>query len=239
MSENQTVLPDQSNPWPRRLMIAGGALMAVILLGAMAFKIFQPIQVLPRIRLAPGFSWTDQDGQRLTNEDLRGKLVLYTFFYTHCPPEACAAQNRVMGDVQRRLGELEQAGVPVRLVSVSVDTERDTPQALSEYARAAGADPQVWRFASAGDPRLLKTVVGGGFEVFYQPQPDGAFQLDPVFVLVDGWGLVRGEYRYTTLSPESDRIIRHLGVLIDEVQNSSGANRLAYEAAHLFLCYSP
>jgi len=33
-----------------------------------AFAIFQPIKVLPRIQLAPGFILLDQDAQRLTNE---------------------------------------------------------------------------------------------------------------------------------------------------------------------------
>ena len=51
-------------------------------LGVMAFTIFEPIQVLPRIRLAPGFAMTDQAGDRLTSEDLRGEIVLYSFAYT-------------------------------------------------------------------------------------------------------------------------------------------------------------
>jgi hypothetical protein len=41
------------------------------------------------------------------------------------------------------------------------------------------------------------------------------------------------------MTPESERILRHLGVLAEEVINSQGANSLAYEAAHYFLCYAP
>ncbi|MCS7040866.1 MAG: hypothetical protein NZP34_14765, partial [Caldilineales bacterium] len=62
---------------------------------------------------------------------------------------------------------------------------------------------------------------------------------DPVYILVDGWGIIRREYRYRTLTPDVDRIVRHIGVLAEEVRNSRGAARLAYEAAHLFLCYAP
>ena len=70
-------------------------------------------------------------------------------------------------------------------------------------------------------------------------QADGSFKFDPAFVLVDGWGIVRGEYRYQTMTPDSERILRHLGVLAEEVINSQGANSIAYEAAHYFLCYAP
>jgi len=52
-------------------------------------------------------------------------------------------------------------------------------------------------------------------------------------------GIVRGQYRYETLASDVDRISRHVGVLAEEVQKSTGANRLVYEAAHLFLCYAP
>lgn len=62
--------------------------LAFIVVSAFAFKIFQPIQVLPRMQLSPAFSLTDQSNERLTSEDLRGEFVLYTFTYTNCPAPA-------------------------------------------------------------------------------------------------------------------------------------------------------
>jgi hypothetical protein len=58
-------------------------------------------------------------------------------------------------------------------------------------------------------------------------------------VLVDGWGIIRGKYRYQVQVPDADRILRHIGVLAEEVQKATGPNKLIYEAAHLFLCYAP
>ena len=58
---------------------------AIVFLAVGAFVVFQPVQVLPRVRLAPGFTLTDQSGERLTSEDLRGKFVLYSLTYTSCP----------------------------------------------------------------------------------------------------------------------------------------------------------
>ncbi len=235
----ETLVVSNSGPdWSRRAKLAGGVLLSALVLAAMAFKIFQPVQVLPRIRLAPGFALIDQDGQQVTNEDLRGQVTLYSFVYTRCPLETCGAANQVMAEIQRQRGQIDLGGAPLRLMTISVDSQRDTPETLKAYAARQGADPQVWRFAVAKDPRLLKTIVGGGFEVYYQSLDSGEIRLDPAFILVDGWGIIRGEYRYATLSSDTERILRHLNVLGDEIKNSTGASRLAYEAAHLFLCYS-
>ncbi len=213
-------------------------LLSLVAVSALAFKAFQPVQVVPRVRLAPSFALINQDGERLTSEDLRGKVVLYDFTYTRCP-EPCYDLNATMQAVQARLDEVLPADIPMLFVTISFDPRHDTPEVLRAYADSLGADTSRWVFATAENPDLLKTIVGAGFEVYYQPQEDGSFQFDPRFVLVDGWGIIRGEYRYETLISNTDRILRHIGVLADEIENSKGAAKLAYEAAHLFLCYAP
>lgn len=219
--------------WWWILLVVGVLLVA----GVFAFAIFQPIKVLPRMRLAPGFSLIDQDGQPLTSESLRGNVVLYNFLYTGCG-EDCDAMNATMQQVQQRVDEVTQGNLPVQFVTISFDPAHDTPEALTAYANSLGADPERWRFAT-GDPARLKQIIGGGFEAYYAPNDQGGFQFDPTFVLVDGWGIIRGKYRYQVQVPDSDRILRHIGVLADEVQKATGANKLIYEAAHLFLCYAP
>ena len=210
---------------------------AVVLLSVVAFVVFQPVQVLPRVRLAPGFTLTDHNGEQLTSEDLRGKFVLYGFTYTSCPPP-CGEVDSTMQQILERIDEVELYDNEVEFVTISVDPTRDTPEVLAARATELGAADN-WRFATNSDQVWLKDIVGGGFRTFYEPQADGTFILDPGFVLVDGNGIIRNEYRYKTVSPDVDRIVRHLGVLAEEVEKSTGAATLAYEAAHLFLCYSP
>jgi protein SCO1/2 len=210
-------------------------IVATTLLAVAAFAIFQPIKVLPRMRLAPGFSLIDQRGLQLTNEALRGHFVLYSFSYTRCGA-ACAQIERTLRSVQERLAAFPADAAPVTLVTITFDPEWDTPAVLAAHGRAVGADGAYWRLA-AGDPALTKTIIGEGFEVFYQPDGKGGFQFDPELVLVDGWGIIRAEYRRD--APNPDRILQHLAVLQDEIRNSRGAGKLAYEAAHLFLCYAP
>lgn len=212
--------------------------LGLIMVSAFAFKVFQPIQVLPRMQLSPAFDLTDQDNERLTSEDLRGKFVLYSFTYTNCAAP-CYNINETMQEVQSRLNEVQLDGIDVSFVTISIDPERDTPEVLNSYAKSIGADTTKWKFATTTNKALLKTIIGSGFETYYEDKGNGEFSLDPAFVLVDGWGIVRAEYRYQTEVSNADRILRHLGVLADEVQNSKGSAKLAYEAAHLFLCYAP
>lgn len=209
----------------------------VLIASVLAFTIFQPIKVLPRIRLSPGFSLTDQDGQRLTNEDLRGNIVLYGFSCARCgSPGPQSVQT--MQEVQKQIAQVDLGEIPFNMVTISFDPEHDTPDVLRAYAEEANADLDMWSFVT-GDPTRLKYILGSGFEVYYKPNEDGSFTFDEVFVLVDGWGVIRGEYRYRTVAADNERILRHIGVLVEEVQRSQGSARLAYEAAHFFLCYAP
>ena len=210
---------------------------ALLVLSAFAFKIIQPIKVLPRIRLAPAFSLTDQNGERVTNEDLRGKIVLYNFTYTTCPAP-CANLDSTMQDVYARLDEANLGDIPFVRVTVSFDPARDAPSTLKSYADALSANRETWAFATTDDEALLKAIVGAGFKAYYEKKDDGSYAFDPTFILVDGWGTIRGEYRYSTEISNVDRILRHLSVLGDEVTNATGSAKLAYEAARLFLCYA-
>lgn len=224
------------------------ALFPVLLV--LLFATFRPILVLPRIKLAPGFAFTDQRGERLTNEDLRGKIVLYTFTYTHCEHD-CPQDLTLVPAIQDRIAQLE-VDIPVEFVTMAFDTGRDTPEQLAAYAAEVEADPAQWHIVT-GEPKQLKQVIGNGFTTYYAPrvgktaprigntaprvgeQEDGGFDLDPAFILVDGWGIMRAEYR--TAEPEVDLIMRDIDLIATEARNSKGATRYAYEAAHLFVCY--
>ncbi len=222
----------------RYLLLGFYAIVGLSVVSAIAFKVFQPVQVVPRIRLAPGFALTDQNGERLTNEDLRGKFVVYNFIYTRCP-EPCGDLNQTMQEIQDRIDEAQLGDIEIQFVSISFDPKHDTPEILRSYADSLGADDAQWKFTTLSDEVLLKAIIGGGFEDYYNQNDDGSFSFDPKFVLVDGWGIIRGEYRYQTQVPDTERILRHISVLAKEVHNSQGTASLAYEAAHYFLCYTP
>jgi protein SCO1/2 len=207
--------------------------VGVLAAGAIAFAVFEPIQVLPRMRLAPAFSLVDQRGEAFTSEDAGGDVVLYAFGYGNCGSE-CDEVEATMAEVAERAAGVDLAGSELRLVTVSFDPANDAGR-LAEVAAAAGADGDTWRWVT-GDPEDLRTVIGSGFKVFYQETTTG-FVFDPAFVLVDGRGVVRGQYRYATLSEDADKLVRHIGLLGEELRNAGGVTSVAYEAAHVFMCY--
>ncbi len=208
---------------------------ALLVLAVMAFAIFEPIQVLPRIRLSPGYLLADQEGASFTSEDVRGDIVLYTFRYSGCGEE-CDGLDETMMAVRDRIGEVDLGDTEFRLVTISFDPATDTTEVLTAEADEVGADGLQWRFAT-GEEAHLANVVKAGFKVWYEENDDGSFSFDPTLILVDGWGVIRGEYEYRTLKSDADKIIHHLDILTAEIRNASGAAGLAYEAAHLFLCY--
>jgi protein SCO1/2 len=207
----------------------------LLVLAVMAFAIFEPIQVLPRVRLSPGYLLADQAGESLTSEDVRGDIVLYTFRYSSCDAD-CEGLDQTMIEVRDRIGEVDLGDTDFRLVTISFDPETDTTEVLKAEADEFGADGLQWRFAT-GEEAHLANVVKAGFKVWYEDRGDGTFAFDPTLILVDGWGVIRGEYEYRTLKSDADKIIHHLDILTEEIRNASGAAGLAYEAAHLFLCY--
>lgn len=207
-------------------------LFTVMGAGVIWFSTARPIVVLPRITLAPGFYLTDQNGETFTSEALRGQIALYNFTYTHCEAP-CAQTSQVMAEVQTRLPQVASS-VPLKLVTFSIDPNNDTSDQLANFAAEMGADPSVWHLATGG-AQQLKSVIGGGFSVYYKEMEDGSYKLDPAFFLVDGSGVIRAEYR--SAAPDIDIILRDFGLLAAEVEHSEGIYRFAYEAAHLFSCY--
>ncbi len=202
-------------------------------LAALAFVIIQPITVLPRIALAPGFALLDQEGELVTSEDMRGHIVLYHFSYTGCTTR-CEPSNAALQALQAQLDELTaETSTPIEIATLSID-DRDDAADLSRYAATLKASPQRWHFLH-GEAARLKQIIGGGFRTYYSREADGSFTFEPVFVLVDGWGIQRAIYR--TATPPLDIVQRDINLLVQEAEHSQGATRYAYEAAHLFLCY--
>ncbi len=203
--------------------------------GAVAFAVFEPIQVLPRIRLAPGFALESHTGAPLTSESARGSVTLYTFSPLDCGDE-CARIDQTMAEVERGVAEQVDLGeVDFRLVSISLDPVASGSD-LAAAAERSGADGVSWQWAGS-DADTIRRVVGDGFRRFYETDAAGSVRFDPAFVLVDGNGVIRGEYRYRTLADDGAKMIRHVDILADELRYSDGAGAVAYEAAHLFLCY--
>ena len=215
--------------------------IALLVTGVVSFAVFQPVKVLPRITLSPGYAFTNQDGEPRTSEDYRGKLTLYNFTYTNCDGD-CPDTTEKMQAIRRAIAESAPDGVDYALVTVSLDPERDTPQKLNVFAEPyldSGLDSVPWDFLT-GKASRIRYMVGGGFSLYYEEETldkadDYEIKFYPLFVLVDGWGIIRAEYPTANLTVEE--VLDDINYLTVEINNSEGAAGLAYEAAHLFRCY--
>lgn len=88
------------------------------------------IILLPQSRNLPDLNMTDQDGAPVAVDELNGKWTLLFFGYTFCP-DICPTTLAQIRQIKSELSE-EDAG-KLRVVLVSVDPNRDTPQRLKEY----------------------------------------------------------------------------------------------------------
>jgi len=218
---------------PRWLKILTGVFV-VFVAAAMAFAIFEPIQVLPRVRLAPGYSMVDQNGDRFTSETVRGEIVVYAFTSLTCG-ESCDQIDLTMAQVGSQVrDEVDFGDIGFRLVTVVLDAG-ESPDDLAA-ATVEIPDDVSWSWIS-NDADTMSTVVGSGFRRYLDASDPNDVRFDPGFIIVDGSGVVRGDYRYQTLADEADKLVRHLDILAGELRHADGPAGAAYEAAHLFLCY--
>ena len=155
----------------------------------------QPIEKRkPRVLgTLPRFRFKDQSGKVLTSERLNGKVWVATFFFTRCQA-TCPAQTAEFAKLQRLMAN-HPASSDLRLVSITVDPEYDTPSVLADYARQADADPERWSFVTA--PRdVIHEISEKGFKLPFPQQgsSSGPIAHSQNFILVDRVRRIRGYY---------------------------------------------
>ncbi|MEZ5178648.1 MAG: SCO family protein [Acidimicrobiales bacterium] len=210
-------------------------MVGVVVGAVVVFATVQPIKVLPRIRVGPGYALTDQHGRPYTSEVARGQVTVYSFAPIGCgnPCEDTFATLRDARD--RAAREVDLDGTELRFVTIAL-ADDPTPEELATAAEASGADGTGWRWIG-GDGDAVRAVVGAGFRRYVDRADDGTMTVDGGVVVVDGRGVVRADNRYRTISEDDDKLVRQLRLLGEELRNAHGAGAAAYEAAHLFMCY--
>jgi protein SCO1 len=128
---------------------------------------------------------TSQTGRKIKLADLKGKVWVADMFYTTCPGP-CPMMSLHMSTVARETASLGN----VRIVSLTVDPEHDTPDVLRAYAQRYHASPDRWFFLTG--PQLVLNHVG--LDGLHLSLVDGTLDHSIEFALVDVHALVRGYY---------------------------------------------
>jgi protein SCO1/2 len=158
----------------------------------------------------PDFSLTERSGQPVSMADLKGKVWVADFFYSTCPGP-CPMMTSRLSELQKKLAD----EADVRLVSISTDPAKDTPEVLQAYAKNFGASER-WLFLT-GEKEAIFSLAQKGFKLSVSEDPTAA---EPIthstkLVLVDRSGTVRGLYEGVG-EDDSERLVRDVRRLLQE-----------------------
>jgi len=164
---------------------------------------------LPRIGPAPGFTLTTQDGNRLSLQELRGKVVAVTFIFASCK-DSCPLLTHKIATLQPRLGG--DFGPNAFFVSITVDPERDTPATLKRYASTHGARAAGWAFLTGTSSEIRDVTRRYGVVARKTPHGD----VDHTFLtsLIDRSGMLRVQYLGVRFDP--DELFKDIQSLLQE-----------------------
>jgi len=145
----------------------------------------------------PEITLTDQHGHNVSLASLKGKPVLFDFFYTTCPGP-CLMLTARMRRIANELGST--LGTKAWLVSVTVDPEHDHVQQLADYTKEQGVpDNPGWLFLT-GTPQQVDEVMAR-FKLRRQRESDGSVDHVLEFFLVGADGHELVQYLATDTNP--------------------------------------
>jgi protein SCO1/2 len=144
---------------------------------------------------APAETWSSQSlfhiestfktqiGKETNLAALKGRPTVVAMFYASCST-VCPRLITVLKDIEERLPEDKRG--QFRVVLISFDPERDTPEALAAFAKNWGMDPERWQLWSgaAADVRTVAASLG----VRYRSTPDGEFSHSAPIILLNAEG---------------------------------------------------
>jgi protein SCO1 len=142
------------------------------------------------------YAVVDQDGQPAGRADLNGHITVAAFIFTRCQ-NVCPTLTARMVTLDQTLPD-SAGGLPIRLISLTVDPQHDTPEVLRTYAKERGVSLRRWRFLTGSNEAAATAM-----ESFLQAaeaidtDKDGVpddFTHSQRVVLVDPGGRLRGVY---------------------------------------------
>lgn len=166
---------------------------------------------LPLISEVPDFSLTERSGRTITKADLLGSVWIADFIFTRC--------SGPCPDLSAKLRGLQYAfadAPDVKLVSICLDPENDTPANLVHYADRFQAQPDRWWFLTGTDEKYIHGLVEKGFLQSVVPEGDGSpLMHSTYFVVIDRQGRIRAAHDGVAKSAHGN-LIRDVRALLAE-----------------------
>lgn len=165
----------------------------------------------------PNFSLINQDEKHIRLEQYRGRVILLTFIYTRCPlPDYCPLMSNNFAAIDKELKKSTALYEKTHLLSISFDTEYDTPKVLKSYGSAytenyTSETFSHWEFAT-GTPDEIREIAQFFGLRYYNESNQIVHGLRTAIIAPDG--KVYKVYRNNDWKPEE--ILRDIQTLLDK-----------------------
>lgn len=115
---------------------------------------------------ADGQVITQEGKEKSLHELFDDKLVVLNFVYLSCSDvNGCPLTTFVTQQIKRKIEKIPALKDKVRLLSLSFDYQRDTPEALAQHAKHLGADNQIWSLLTTQNEQVLEPILAS----YHQP----------------------------------------------------------------------
>ena len=164
---------------------------------------------LPAVQPDPSlldYKFTNELGRAVSLNDFRGQALAITFFYTRCPlPDYCPRLSKNFQAAQKILESRSGAPTNWHLLSISFDTEFDSPAMLKAYGNSYQYDPGHWSFLTGPADKIGELARGSGVSYQYDA---GTFNHDFRTLIIDAAGHL--QMIFPTGGDLSDQIVTEL-----------------------------
>ena len=160
----------------------------------------------------PYFEFTNQDGEKVTRDDLLGSVYIADFFFVNCPT-ICPKMATNMGYVQNKFENIKD----LRFISITVNPEEDSVTVLKNYAEKVHANTDTWDFLTGKKEEIYDVALNG---FFVSAQKDevapGGFLHSQYFILIDKKGRIRGLFDGTIHKVVKQELTDAIDILLKE-----------------------
>jgi len=109
------------------------------------------------------YKFTNELGQAVSFDDFHGQALAITFFYTRCPlPDFCPRLSKNFEETEKALESMTNAPSNWHLISVSFDTDLDSPEVLKNYGETYEYDPKHWSFLTGPPEKIAELAHAAG-----------------------------------------------------------------------------
>lgn len=159
------------------------------------------------------FTFTNQNGKKITQEEYKNTIYVADFFFTTCPT-ICPIMTDNMVWLQEKIKDLPN----VKLLSHSVTPDIDSVPVLKEYAIKKGVIDSKWNLVT-GNKKDIYYIARKSYLAVETGKPEELYDMVHTenFILIDKKGRIRGFYDGTNLDQPTEDGVKNVSQLLEDI----------------------